>query len=520
MELIKLNHLQIDLAAFKLLTVSNLTINSKQRIGLIGDNGVGKTTLMKVLAQRKYTDPFSITGIIKRNCSVAYVPQLLDAGDKSGGQREKLVLSKAVAQLKDRPNGLLLLDEPTSNLDIDQQKWLINLLQKSKLTCLIISHDQNFLKQICNSIWYVQDKQVRSFTGTFPEFQSFRQNELKRNKISFEQKRKHIDHLKASYNQRYNKARSFSHNKKGLSSSDWRSQSLGKQKNANKVVKVSKNIANRIAKEKAGLKKPQTRQSITLKNGIAQKGPLAFSPQSKALRLDPQEVKAFGQTLFTIKSEVNLDYQTKVVLTGQNGVGKSVFLKKIKEEQLSGFYGPKLKMGYFDQNIVTKQTSATILYSLTQTSMFDNSSTMQILGDLHLQKFCKQKINSLSGGQLVCYNLAKIITGQYNFLLLDEPTNFLDIDSVNALAEFVTSYPFAMILVTHDQAFIDQLKAKRWQITGGFLQTSAAQITKSRKSNANQLELLKFRLDQMMLDPQASIAEIKQLKEQIIKLQK
>ena len=519
MELIKIDYLQVDVAASKLLTVSNLSINSRQKIGLIGNNGAGKTTLMKILAQEKFTDLFTIEGAVINNCNFAYVPQLLDAGDKSGGQREKLALSRAIAKLKNMPNGLLLLDEPTSNLDITQQQWLIKLINKSKIACLIVSHDQNFLDSVCNSIWYIQDQEVHNFSGTYEEFRSFRQDEQKRAETIYEQKEKHLEQLKRSYNQHFNKARTFSRNKKGLSSSDWRSKSMGKQKTANNVIRASKSLANRINKEKGELKKPPVHHAITLKNGNSAITDLSISSKSKALRLEKQPVNAYGQKLFTIEQQVNLDYMAKVVLTGQNGVGKSVFLEKIKNKQLAGFYNPKIKIGYFNQNIMTSQTDESLFDSLFATSMFDHSSTMQVLGDLHLRQYGEHKISDLSGGQLVCFNLAKIITGQYNLLLLDEPTNFLDIASINALAEFVIAYPFAMILVSHDQAFIKQLKVKKWQIKNGRLITSAAQKKKPASSNNNELELLKFKLDRLMLDSHASIAQIKQVKEQIQKLQ-
>ena len=519
MELIKIDYLQIGVAGTKLLTVSNLSINSGQKIGLIGNNGVGKTTLIRILAQEKLTDIFTIKGGITRNCNFAYVPQLLDAGDKSGGQREKLALREAIAKLKNMPNGLLLLDEPTSNLDIEEQQWLIKLLSKSKIACLIISHDQNFLNSVCDSVWYIQNKEVNTFSGTYEEFRRFRQNEQKRAETSYEQKKKHIEQLTKSYNQHVNKARTFSHNKKGLSSSDWRSKSLGKQKTANNVIRASKSLTNRINKEKGELKKPQVHHAITLKNGNNEITDLSISPKSKALRIEQQPVNAYGRMLFSIEQQVNLNYRAKVVLTGQNGVGKSVFLEKIKNKQLAGFYNPKIKIGYFNQNIMTSQTDESLFASLFATSMFDHSSTMQVLGDLHLRQYGEHKISDLSGGQLVCFNLAKIITGQYNLLLLDEPTNFLDILSINALAKFVVAYPFAMILVSHDQAFIKQLKVKKWQIKNGRLITSAAQKKKPAGSNNNELELLKFKLDRLMLDSQASIAQIKQVKEQIQKLQ-
>ena len=516
MELIKIDYLQIDVAASKLLTVSNLSINFRQKIGLIGNNGAGKTTLMKVLAQEKLTDLFTIKGAVINNCNFAYVPQLLDAGDKSGGQREKLALNKAVTQLKNMPNGLLLLDEPTSNLDITQQQWLIKLINKSKIACLIVSHDQDFLNSVCDSVWYVQNQEVQNFSGTCEEFRSFRQDEQKRAKTIYEQKEKHLEQLKRSYNQHFNKARTFSRNKKGLSSSDWRSKSMGKQKTANNVIRASKSLANRINKEKGELKKPPVHHAITLKNAITD---LSISPKSKALRIEQQPINAYGQKLFNITQEVNLAYRSKVVLTGQNGIGKTVFLKKIKNKQLTGFYNPKLKIGYFNQNIVVSQTDKTLLDSLFATSIFDDSSTMQVLGDLHLRQYGEHKISDLSGGQLVCFNLAKILTGQYNLLLLDEPTNFLDIASVNALAEFVTAYPFAMILVSHDQAFIKQLKITKWHIKNSRLITSTAQKKQSKKGNNNELELLKFKLDQLMLDSNASISEIKQVKARIQELQ-
>ena len=516
MELIKIDYLQIDVAASKLLTVSNLSINFRQKIGLIGNNGAGKTTLMKILAQEKLTDLFTIKGAVINNCNFAYVQQLLDAGDKSGGQREKLALNKAVTQLKNMPNGLLLLDEPTSNLDITQQQWLIKLINKSKIACLIVSHDQDFLNSVCDSVWYVQNQEVQNFSGTCEEFRSFRQDEQKRAKTIYEQKEKHLEQLKRSYNQHFNKARTFSRNKKGLSSSDWRSKSMGKQKTANNVIRASKSLANRINKEKGELKRPPVHHAITLKNAITD---LSISPKSKALRIEQQPINAYGQKLFNITQEVNLAYRSKVVLTGQNGIGKTVFLKKIKNKQLTGFYNPKLKIGYFNQNIVVSQTDKTLLDSLFATSIFDDSSTMQVLGDLHLRQYGEHKISDLSGGQLVCFNLAKILTGQYNLLLLDEPTNFLDIASVNALAEFVTAYPFAMILVSHDQAFIKQLKITKWHIKNSRLITSTAQKKQSKKGNNNELELLKFKLDQLMLDSNASISEIKQVKARIQELQ-
>lgn len=521
MELIKINQLTVNLAAKKLFRVASLGINSNQKIGLIGDNGVGKTTLMKLIADiSNMSELIRTTGSITRSCNWAYVPQLLNAEGKSGGQREKLAISAAIAQLRNAPKALLLLDEPTSNLDFEQQKWLINLMRGLKSSCLIISHDQHFLNQVCDTIWCIKDQRVISFKGTYLEFKRAQEKQAARIQLEYNEQEKHLNQLKASFKRHAKQADSFSHPKKRISSSDWRSKSLGKVKAANKVGRATDNLARRIKKEEKKLTKPVTRKPITLKNGAAQMKNEAIAPKSKAVRLSPQKIVAYHKLLFTIKQEVNLTYHSKLVLTGANGVGKSVFLKELFQRQLVGFYHPQLQMGYFTQNIIKLQSDQTVLEKIMENSIFATSAVMQVLGDLHLWQMRYQKVKNLSGGQLVCFNLARILTGKYNLLLLDEPTNFLDLKALDALTDFIAVYPYALIIVSHDQTFIKQLKLPEWSIANQRLYTMPAAIKQSSASKVNNLELLKFQRDHLMLDPDASITEIKQVTAEIEKLQK
>lgn len=520
MELIKINQLKVKVAEVQLFQIESLGINSRQKVGLIGDNGVGKTTLMKLIAgEANFSELVKVTGSIARAGNCSYVPQLLDAANQSGGQREKLTISEATAKLRNAANALLLLDEPTSNLDFQQQKWLINLIKGLKSACLIISHDQAFLNQVCDTIWCIKKGQVITFKGTYAEFEENQQKQRARAETKYAEQARHLQHLKTSFNQHLNKAKSFNRKKGEISSSDWRSKSMGKVNTANNVIRSSKILSNRIEKEEKALIKPEVQKQITLKNGLAKMTDLAISPKSKALRLEPQQIVAYQQQLFAFDQEVELKYQAKAVLTGKNGAGKSVFLSQIKNRQLSGFYHPKLQIGYFSQNIIKSQSNETLLQSIMRTSIFNDEAVMQILADLHLWPKRYQQINSLSGGQLVCFNLAKIITGKYNLLLLDEPTNFLDIAAINALAEFINAYPYAVITVSHDQAFVDHLKAQRWTIAQQQLLTKPGQAKQPPAGKRNELELLKFQRDKLMLDPAAALTEIKQLSAKIQKLE-
>ncbi|BAQ58020.1 hypothetical protein LBAT_1631 [Lactobacillus acetotolerans] len=158
MELIKIINFKISFGNRDLFNIPELNINTNEKIGLIGNNGVGKTTLLKAIDQN---NNLNVThGKIVKNCSTIFVPQLLDYGGISGGERERQAIDKAIYNLKREPNSLLLLDEPTSNLDINQQKWLINILNARDISLLVVSHDRDFLNSVVNTIWCIKDKKV------------------------------------------------------------------------------------------------------------------------------------------------------------------------------------------------------------------------------------------------------------------------------------------------------------------------------------------------------------------------
>lgn len=138
------------------------------------------------------------------------------------------------------------------------------------------------------------------------------------------------------------------------------------------------------------------------------------------------------------------------------------------------------------------------------------------MGDLHLGKCLNTLVSNLSGGQLVCYKLAKILLGEHNMLILDEPDNFLDIASIRALIAFLKDYPFSIIIVTHDKKIINELNFQNWKICKGKLLLPDM----ASKSSNNELDLLRHKLDKMIADTSVPISQVQRVSKRIMELEK
>lgn len=206
MEIVRINNLSIDFGDNELLKIDKLLMNSNERVGLIGDNGVGKTSLLKAI----YTPKKGV----KLSCSPIYVPQILNHEQSSGGEIEKERINKAFKDLKNSSNGLFLLDEPTSNLDQYQQEWLINKLLKIKRPFIIISHDRHFLNTVVDVIWEIRDKKIFSFKGKYFEFEQFRNGQVHKLENEYQRQEKNLRKLKKTYQKKVIKGGNIKKKKK------------------------------------------------------------------------------------------------------------------------------------------------------------------------------------------------------------------------------------------------------------------------------------------------------------------
>ena len=510
MEYIKITSLKVEYQGEVLFQAPHLNVQDQQIIGLIGDNGVGKTTLVNIIAEKPTV--FEVEGQVKRNCHTILVPQILNNSEQSGGEKEKAAIVRALLQINQTQNSLLILDEPTSNLDIEQQRWLIKALDSLKQPILLISHDQAFLSKLVNVIWQIKDQQVHEFKGTYDEYQQFLRAQEKRQNTEYFQKQVEIKRLRKDQREYEIRAKKSTKKKKSISWSDWKiKDSSGLEKS---LFRKSTLLKRRITKAETTLKKPQVHQPITL--GNIENMNLELSQKSSIVRFKTQSVTLHKKQLFAITKELKIKGKEKIALTGINGAGKSVFLAKLFHKKLAVWLNPQLKMGYFQQNMAqeTKET-ATVKEVIYKNSIFNKTTTMQLLGDLHLQSSLDNRVSALSGGQLVCYKLAKVLLGEHNLLILDEPDNFLDISSINALEEFLRNYPFAVIVVSHDQNLLKNLNFTSWKIKNHKLITPSDFSSKEKAKTANQISLLQFKLDQLISDPNASFTDIENISQEI-----
>ncbi|WEV50284.1 ATP-binding cassette domain-containing protein [Lactobacillus sp. ESL0731] len=512
MEFIKIINLIINHQGTKLFVIPHLKISTNEKIGLIGENGAGKTTLMRAIVQM----PEAAHGQIIKNCSLVYVPQLLPQTDCSGGEKEKATLEAAFHQLKGQTNSVLLLDEPTSNLDETEQKWLITKLQSLTCSLLVISHDRQLLNAVTNRIWELKNQQITAFTGNFAAYEQHSTREKATHEVQVRQHELKRKRLQKEYQHKQSQGHTARKRKAGISTSDWKSRgdATGTER---KLLRQSRILAKKIAAEAAAVKQSYKRQPITLKNITADLSKLNLPAKANLISIKPQNVSWQKQELFKITHELRLQANSKIVLTGPNGSGKSVFLKQLAGQHLTGFYNQQLSIGHFNQDLTASLSQETVLHQILQESIFARSSTMQLLGDLHLQVALNEPITKLSGGQLVCFNLAQVLLGRHNFLLLDEPTNFLDISAITALTNFIKNYPFALIVVSHDQKFIADLNLPNWKIKNGLL-LNGAYLQSNSNQNQEKIALLKFKRDQMIGDPTATLTQIKEITQQLQEL--
>ena len=515
MEYIKITNLKVEYQGEVLFQAPHLNVQDRQIVGLIGDNGVGKTTLVNIIAEKPTV--FEVEGQVKRNCHTILVPQILNNSEQSGGEKEKSAIVQALLQINQTQNTLLILDEPTSNLDIEQQRWLIKALDSLKQPILLISHDQAFLSKLVNVIWQIKDQQVHEFKGTYDEYQQFLRAQEKRQNTEYFQKQVEIKRLRKDQREYEIRAKKSTKKKKSISWSDWKiKDSSGLEKS---LFRKSTLLKRRITKAETTLKKPPVHQPITL--GNIENMNLELSQKSSIVRFKTQSVTLHKKQLFAITKELKIKGKEKIALTGINGAGKSVFLAKLFHKKLAVWLNPQLKMGYFQQNMAQEtKEAATVKEVIYKNSIFNKTTTMQLLGDLHLQRSLDNRVSALSGGQLVCFKLAKVLLGEHNLLILDEPDNFLDISSINALAEFLRNYPFAVIIVSHDQKLLKELNFTSWKIKNHKLITPSDFSSKENTKNANQISLLQFKLDQLISDPNASFTDIENISREINRISK
>ncbi len=425
------------------------------KIAIIGNNGTGKTGLLKAL--RGLPSPVDGDIEIPRDATVAYIPQVIeDYPDLSGGQRFNKALSLAIAANPD----ILLLDEPTNHLDISNRKSLMAMLARFQNTLIVVSHDTELLRQI-DTIWHIDNGAIRIFSGNYDDYKAQLQLKL----ASLEgilgnlEKEKKSMHKKLMQEQQ-RAAKSRQHGQTAAAKGKWAPIIAGGMK------RKAQQTSGRKTSEISGKKEDINNQIKEL--GVTEQITPSFNLSAKADNatvLFIMEGKAgYGEK--AILSDINLSLRgdEKIALIGDNGCGKSTLLKAIlnADNRLAGEWQtpPAHDIGILDQhynNIPADSTPLDIIARLAPA--MTHAEIRKHLNDFLFRK--NKEVTTaaamLSGGERARLSLAAIACKVPKLLLLDEITNNIDLQTREYLAQVLTKYPGAMLLISHDTEFIKSL---------------------------------------------------------------
>ena len=499
MSLITIEHLTKSYTERLLFDDTAFSINEGEKVGLIGINGTGKSTLLKIAAGLEEPDDGSV--VRRRNLYIRYLPQIpaFTAGDTvldaivrdnrdephfssreeieasakniltrlgiydfdekvehlSGGQRKRVALTSVLLSTAD----LLILDEPTNHLDSEMADWLEEYLKKFRGALLMITHDRYFLDSVTNRIVELDRGKLYSYQTNYEGFVKLKAERMDM-AVASERKRQTILRTELAWMQRGARARSTkqkAHIQRYEALRDMDAPEFDKE------VEME-SISSRLG-----------RTTVEVKD-------LCKSYGNKVL------LKDF--TYIFLKND-------RVGIIGPNGSGKSTLMKMIagwvQPDSGSIEIGQTVKIGYFSQENEAMDESLKVIDYIRNVAEYVQTKDGSISASQMLERFLfpgsvqYTTISRLSGGEKRRLYLLRILMDAPNVLLLDEPTNDLDIRTLTILEDYLDSFQGIVITVSHDRYFLDRMvrrifafegDGKVVQYEGGFTDYQAAYLLK------------------------------------------
>lgn len=458
-----------------LLNDTDFSINEGDKIGLIGVNGTGKSTLLKLVAGLE--EPDSGTIVRGRNLDIRYLPQdpvfkngetilesvlreneghghvwdlesqakailnrlgISDCSEKvdhlSGGQKKRTALASVLLSTAD----LLILDEPTNHLDSEMADWLEDYLKKFKGTLLMITHDRYFLDSVTNRIVELDNGKLYSYQTNYEGFLERKAERMSMERAS-ERKRQSILRVELEWMRRGARARST------------------KQKGRIQRYEALRNKKGPAAEESVEMESVSSRLGRT----TVEISNLCKAYGDKALIRD--------YTYFFLKND-------RIGYIGPNGSGKSTLMKIIAgwEQPDSGTVeiGQTVKIGYFSQENEDMDVSLKVIDYIRNVAEYVKTKDGSISASQMLERFLfppmaqHAVIGRLSGGERRRLYLLRVLMEEPNVLILDEPTNDLDIRTLMILEDYLDSFQGIVIAVSHDRYFLDRVVRRIFAFEG------------------------------------------------------
>ncbi len=446
------------------LNIKELKVYEGDKIGVVGANGVGKTTLLEII--NKNIDYDSGELFVDKNTSIKYSPQLGQPDKKrisgkyasifqieskwdtnmSGGEKTRFKLAEGF----ENSGSLMLVDEPTSNLDIDGIDLNTNNFKTYINTFLVVSHDRNFLDTVCNKILEIEDGKCEIYNGNFSKYIELKEEEIARKEFEYEKFIKEKNRLTSLKRKVENRSARVKTTPSRMGNSEARLHKMGGQTNRANLDKFAKSIEKRIEHlEKK--EKPVEQEVIKIKILESTK------PYGKILISGKNINKAYGKNVIFDNANFSIGNGKKVALIGPNGSGKTTLINMILDSEYINI-AKNVRIGYFSQSMDILDEEKTILENIMENCIHSESFARLILARLLIKgDKVHEKLKILSGGERVKVSFAKMILEDINFLILDEPTNYLDINSLEVIEKLLKNYDGTILLVSHDVRFIDNI---------------------------------------------------------------
>lgn len=467
MNLITAEHLTHSFTEQKLFDDVSFSLNEHEKVGIIGINGTGKSTLLKILAGKEHPDAGQVT--MGRNLRLGYLPQNPDFDpsydaltaalplpedisghpmdyesdarsmltrlgitdwdqpimELSGGQRKRIALVRTILT----PSDILILDEPTNHLDSAMADWLEEYLKSSKSALILITHDRYFLDSVVNRIVEIDKGKLYSYSGNYLEYLNLK---AQREEIAqaTERKRQSLLRTEIAWMMRGARARST------------------KQK-----AHIARYEALRDTQA------PLTDETVQISSLSSRLG-------KTTVELDHISKAYNGRTLIQDFTYIFL-HQDRIGIIGPNGCGKSTLMKimdgQIAPDSGTVTIGQTVRIGYFSQENEAMDSSLRVIDYVREGGEYIETNDGTISASALLERFLFPSrmhyttISRLSGGEKRRLYLLRILMESPNILFLDEPTNDLDIATLTILEDYLDQFDGIVVAVSHDRYFLDRV---------------------------------------------------------------